>query len=596
MTRIKNVRNTTKFKRSIKAISPVIATLLMIAIAVVASLVVYAWVTGYMGNATSKAGKAIQIQSFASQGGNLVIYVQNVGQGDVELDKDQSVYVNSNLVSFNSATQRMPLSVGQTVELQTNAPYTDGTKVNIKVTTTDGTFMTTTGTGTGASSTSPSPTAPPGALIGNIDPTGPLTMIDEQTQTFTASSTGGTGSKSYQWYLDSSAVSGEVASTYTYTASSGNHEVYVKVTDSAAPPVSDDSSTVSITVTDALGASIASAGPLTMDAGQQQTFTATATGGTGPYSYAWYLDGSVISGQTALTYIYSASVGSDSIYCRVTDSASPPATADSNTVSITVSAAMTVSVSPAGPMSMTSGQTQVFTSTVTGGTGTKSYQWYLDSSAVTGQTSATYTYTAATGSHNIYLRATDSASTPETAQSNTISITVNSAPQTLTLRPTGTGSVEELDEDYSSLNNWECVDESTSDNDNYYVYNGGSTSYRTDVYGISNHGSETGTILSVEVFVNCRKYGSDSDNSYAETAIRVGSTNTFGSPNTLSGSYQTYNTLYTTKPGGGSWTWTDIDNLQAGVSLRSGDINGWQSSDLSIARCTQVWVVITYNP
>ena len=49
LTRIRNVRNTTKFKRSIKAISPVIATLLMIAIAVVASLVVYAWVSGYMG-------------------------------------------------------------------------------------------------------------------------------------------------------------------------------------------------------------------------------------------------------------------------------------------------------------------------------------------------------------------------------------------------------------------------------------------------------------------------------------------------------------------------------------------------------------------
>ncbi len=64
MTRIRNVRNTTKFKRSIKAISPVIATLLMIAIAVVASLVVYAWVTGYMGGTTSKAGKAIQIQSY----------------------------------------------------------------------------------------------------------------------------------------------------------------------------------------------------------------------------------------------------------------------------------------------------------------------------------------------------------------------------------------------------------------------------------------------------------------------------------------------------------------------------------------------------
>ena len=51
------------FRRNTKAISPVIATLLMIAIAVVASLVTYAWVMGYMNFTTEKTGKAIQIQS-----------------------------------------------------------------------------------------------------------------------------------------------------------------------------------------------------------------------------------------------------------------------------------------------------------------------------------------------------------------------------------------------------------------------------------------------------------------------------------------------------------------------------------------------------
>jgi flagellin-like protein len=150
LTRIRNVRNTTKFKRSIKAISPVIATLLMIAIAVVASLVVYAWVTGYMGTTTSNAGKAIQIQSFASDpnSGNLVVYVQNVGQGDVQLNRDQSVYVNSNLIPLSSTLPAtIPIPVGQTVPLLTTFQYTAGTKVTIKVTTTDGTFMTLTGTG-----------------------------------------------------------------------------------------------------------------------------------------------------------------------------------------------------------------------------------------------------------------------------------------------------------------------------------------------------------------------------------------------------------------------------------------------------------------
>ena len=82
------MRKITKIRRSIKAISPIIATLLLIAIAVVASLVVYAWVMGYIGGSTNKAGMSISIPSFASDSasGNLIVYVQNVGQGVVQLN------------------------------------------------------------------------------------------------------------------------------------------------------------------------------------------------------------------------------------------------------------------------------------------------------------------------------------------------------------------------------------------------------------------------------------------------------------------------------------------------------------------------------
>jgi flagellin-like protein len=139
LTRISNVREISKFKRSIKAISPVIATLLMIAIAVVASLVVYAWVTGYMGNTTSKAGKAIQIQSFAVDGSNnLHVYVQNVGQGTTQLS---AVYVDNVL----KASPNDVIPEGNTAELVINGPYDTNTKLSIKVTTTDGTFMTSSG-------------------------------------------------------------------------------------------------------------------------------------------------------------------------------------------------------------------------------------------------------------------------------------------------------------------------------------------------------------------------------------------------------------------------------------------------------------------
>ena len=171
MTRIRNVKNTTKFKRSIKAISPVIATLLMIAIAVVASLVAYAWVMGYIGFQTNNAGQAIQIQSYApgaSTGDmDMDIYVQNVGQGIVEVD---SVYINDDKVTINSPTDKT-INNGVTIPLNVAllTAWTPGTQVEIKVTTTSGTFSEIRGTGT----SSGNPTTPP---VGNVAPVAAFTF------------------------------------------------------------------------------------------------------------------------------------------------------------------------------------------------------------------------------------------------------------------------------------------------------------------------------------------------------------------------------------------------------------------------------------
>jgi archaeal type IV pilus assembly protein PilA len=128
----KNIR---KFRRNMRAISPVIATLLMIAIAVVASLVTYAWVMGYMNFTTSKTGNSIQIQS-VSQSGD--IFVQNVGTGTVAF-KDICVYVDGQGVTSN-ATALTNLGEGFTIDLKVTA-FTAGTHTyTIKVTTQDGTF------------------------------------------------------------------------------------------------------------------------------------------------------------------------------------------------------------------------------------------------------------------------------------------------------------------------------------------------------------------------------------------------------------------------------------------------------------------------
>jgi hypothetical protein len=85
-----------------------------------------------------------------------------------------------------------------------------------------------------------------------------------------------------------------------------------------------------------------------------------------------------------------------------------------------------VSISPSSDV-MDVGQSQQFTSTVSGGASPFTYQWYLNSVAVSGATSASWTFTPATpGSYAVYLNVTDAVGAVGT--SNTATATVNSAP------------------------------------------------------------------------------------------------------------------------------------------------------------------------
>jgi flagellin-like protein len=130
------------FRRNKKAVSPVLATLLMIAVAVAAALVTYAWVMGYLGSTTGKVGKAIQIQSMAKTGTDLSVWVQNVGDGPVTLD---SLYVNGvKMPAVGAGT----LAKSDTIALTTawDADWAAPNTVKVKVVCSDGTFMESSGT------------------------------------------------------------------------------------------------------------------------------------------------------------------------------------------------------------------------------------------------------------------------------------------------------------------------------------------------------------------------------------------------------------------------------------------------------------------
>jgi hypothetical protein len=93
---------------------------------------------------------------------------------------------------------------------------------------------------------------------------------------------------------------------------------------------------------------------------------------------------------------------------------------------------LSVTVSPAS-VTLNEGQTQVFTASVSGGSGGESYQWFVDSVLQGGETSYTFTYTAVLGDSEVSVTVTDAAS--DTA-SDAASVTVNSPTTTPTPTPT----------------------------------------------------------------------------------------------------------------------------------------------------------------
>lgn len=177
------------------------------------------------------------------------------------------------------------------------------------------------------------------------------------------------------------------------------------------------------------------------DVSQSTLFTATASGGSAPYTgYQWYVGETAQSGQVASTFSFDpSSAGTYSITATVTDS-TPTISAPSTASSVTVNTAPTVSIAPAGPLTLTVGESQTFTATPSGGSGTISYQWYFGDSAISGATSSTYSFSESTaGSYSIICKVTDSATTPVTSPaSNTVSITVSTTTPTPTPTPSTT--------------------------------------------------------------------------------------------------------------------------------------------------------------
>ena len=160
------------------------------------------------------------------------------------------------------------------------------------------------------------------------------------------------------------------------------------------------------------------------------TFTATPVLPAGTATYTWKKNG-VTVGTNSTTYTNASWVNGDQVQVVMSVSGGCNQTVNSNTLTMTVSTAVTASVSIAASPGTTvcNGTNVTFTATPTNGGTTPAYQWKLNGSNV-GTNSPTYSNAALANGNTISCVMTSNANcvTGSPATSNTLTMTVNTTP------------------------------------------------------------------------------------------------------------------------------------------------------------------------
>ncbi|TMI62271.1 PKD domain-containing protein [Candidatus Bathyarchaeota archaeon] len=155
----------------------------------------------------------------------------------------------------------------------------------------------------------------------------PSSPTTGQVVTFTATTAGGVGTVSYSWSFGDGATSTGNPATHTYT-SPASFTVSVTATDSdGVAAVSSQTLTVRPPLTASF--TYAPSNPVT---GQTVTFTATASGGTSPYTFSWSFGDGLSATGASVTHSYTTN-GTYTVTLTTNDSEGRTATT-SNTVPV----------------------------------------------------------------------------------------------------------------------------------------------------------------------------------------------------------------------------------------------------------------------
>jgi len=132
-----------------KGISPVIAVLLLIVIAVAAAILTYVWITGYIGTLQAQSGaqqvqERLKIEGVKLSGGKIThVYIRNIGEIQVEVTDIYILYTNGSIFekpTINPTT--IDAGIAKSISVTMTNTLTSGTTYIIKAVTKKGTEVT----------------------------------------------------------------------------------------------------------------------------------------------------------------------------------------------------------------------------------------------------------------------------------------------------------------------------------------------------------------------------------------------------------------------------------------------------------------------
>ena len=218
-----------------------------------------------------------------------------------------------------------------------------------------------------------------------------------KTVEFTSSVSGGTQPYNLTWSINgNSYYTKDVNVSFS---ASGSYTIELTVRDAADYSVDTSmSETVHSDPVVSVSSNVSSA-----DVNYPIEFSASPSGGTGPYSNSWALNGNVISTSQDFSHAFS-SPGTYTLTDTLTDS-----------VGETYSASVSVVINPNPSVTISSSQNPTdsgnsvyFSSSISGGTGTDTYSWTINNVVVSTSSSFYYSFNT-TGIFSVNLTVTDSA-------------------------------------------------------------------------------------------------------------------------------------------------------------------------------------------